>query len=170
MKKGLIGLVIIIIIVLISYFVITNMSKDKKKEENSNVTSNSNVTENSKDTISIDYKMYQELRSAVYEKETFAILIMNSSENDDVSKTFRREILYSFKDKKAKIYQLDISKLSQAEYSGVIDDVTKIKNYDKPTIVIPTLLLSKTGSIVYVQEGLAYSNEIIPNLEKNNIE
>ena len=70
----------------------------------------------------------------------------------------------------ANIAKLDVTKLSKAEYSGVIDDVTKLQNYKEPTIIIPTMILSKKGKVVYVQEGLAYSTDLIPNIEKNDIE
>ena len=173
MKKGIIYLLIILVVGILVFFVVTNLpKKEKNKNEDSNITSNSNsnINEEAKDTIAIDYNMYQQLRSEVYENDTFAILIMSSSDDDDISKTFRREILYSFKDKKSKIYELDVTKLSKAEYSGVIDDVTKLQNYKEPTIIIPTMILSKKGKVVYVQEGLAYSTDLIPNIEKNDIE
>lgn len=139
------------------------------EEINKNVDSNSNVIETTeKQTIIIDYSMYQELRSEVYENDTFAIVLMNSE--DDVSKTFKEEILYSFKERDSKVYELDTNKLNDSELSGVINDITDIMGYDKPSIVTPTLIVSKKGKIVYKQEGLTYSPDIISHLEDEDIE
>ena len=42
--------------------------------------------------------------------------------------------------------------------------------YDKPSIVTPTLIVSKKGKIVYKQEGLTYSPDITSHLDDENIE
>ena len=54
--------------------------------------------------------------------------------------------------------------------SSVINDISGIQKYKEPTIITPTLLVSKEGKIVIVQEGLRYSNELIPMLDKESIE
>lgn len=135
-------------------------TKEEKKEEKEEPTNS--------DTIVIDYKTYQELRSEVYENETFGILIMDS--NDEASLKFKEEIIYSFKDRKAKVYEIDTSQLNDVDMSSLIADVTKIMKYKEPTLMTPTLLVSKKGKIVYKQELLVYSPEIIKNLDKNKIE
>ncbi len=164
-KVWLLILGIIILAILIVIFVVTKNNKSKENPD-SNIESNSNVTK-TKESISINYKKYLELRSKAFEKDTLAIIIIN---NDDVSKTFKEEVLYSFRNLKAKVYELDVTDLKESEYSVVIDDVTKIFKYKKPQITIPTLLVSKKGKIVYKQAGLTYSPDIIKNLEKNKIE
>lgn len=165
MKKKVIFLVIgIIILVVLAVFLVINHTKKPSDNPSSNITSNSN--ENQKESISINYKKYLELRSKAHEEETFAIIIVN---NDDVSKTFKEEVLYSFKDLKSKVYHIDVTTLKESEYSVIIDDVTKIFKYKKPQITIPTLLVSKKGKIVYKQSGLTYSPDITENLKKNKI-
>ena len=138
--------------------------KQPKKNNNSN--SNNEVKEN--DTIIIDYEKYQRLRSEVYENDTFAILIMNSE--DEISDTFKKEVLYSFKDRKSLVYEIDEDKLSEVDMSEVIRDITEIQKYDEPTMITPTLLVSKKGKIVLVQEGLIYSTELISMLDEKGIE
>ena len=162
------GLVVLIIIAIFLALTMDKTSKGKQNESNSNEDSNSNIVTNEKDSIVIDYKTYQELRSEVHESETFAIVIMNSE--DKISQTFKEEVVYSFREKKAKIYEIDVNKIDELEYSGIIDDVTKIMKYDKPGIVIPTILISKKGKIVYKHAGLIYSPELSEELEKNKIE
>lgn len=166
MKKSLILASITIISGLIIYFIINIFIEIKEPKKNINSNSNEEIIE--KDTISIDYEMYQKLRSEVYENETFAILIMDSS--DEVSQTFKEEILYSFKNRKSLVYEVNIDKLNDVDMSSIIDDITDIQKYDEPTIITPTLLISKKGKIVLVQEGLRYSTELIPMLDDKEIE
>lgn len=166
-KKMLTYILVTIIVGTIVFLIINNFIGNEEIDENNN--SNSNIIETTeKQTIIIDYSMYQELRSEVYENDTFAIVLMNSE--DDVSKTFKEEILYSFKDRDSKVYELDTNKLSDSELSGVITDITDIMGYDKPSIVTPTLIVSKKGKIVYKQEGLTYSPDITSHLDDENIE
>ena len=95
-KKIIIYILVTVIVGTIVFLIINNFIG--KEDINKNSDSNSNVIETTeKQTITIDYKMYQELRSEVYENETFAIVLMNSE--DEVSKTFKEEILYSFKER-----------------------------------------------------------------------
>lgn len=167
MKKKmplLIAGIVILALLLVIVFV-TNNKKKNIDNPDSNIESNSNI-EIQKEAISINYKKYLELRSKAHEKETLAILIIN---NDDISKTFKEEVLYSFKDLKSKVYEINVTSLKESEYSQVIDDVTKIFKYKKPQITIPTLLVSKKGKIVYKKAGLTYSPEITENLKKNKI-
>lgn len=168
-KKIIIYILVTVIVGTIVFLIINNFIGKEDINKNSDSNSNSNVIETTeKQTITIDYKMYQELRSEVYENETFAIVLMNSE--DEVSKTFKEEILYSFKERDSKVYELDTNKLSDSELSGVITDITDIMGYDKPSIVTPTLIVSKKGKIVYKQEGLTYSPDITSHLDDENIE
>lgn len=163
LKKKLFFLVTTIVLGSLIYLAIaffTNEPKEKKKENEPNI--------KTKEAVAIDYKTYQELRSEVHENETFAILIMNY--DDEISLTFKQEVLTSFNNRQAKVYTIDTNKLSDVELSGIIDDVTNIYNYDKPTITIPTLLVMKKGKVVYKQAGLLYSPDIISNLDKKKIE
>lgn len=166
MKKVLTCTIITIVVGTIIFLIINNFIGKEETIDNSN--SNSNIVTNEKDTVLIDFEMYQKLRSEVYENETFAILIMNSE--DEVSTTFREEVLYSFKERSCLVYEIDTDKLSDVEFSELIRDVSDIQNYDEPTIMTPTLLISKKGKVVLVQEGLKYSNELIPKLDENEIE
>ena len=178
MKKSIIYLIFFIILIGIIIFIFLGTPKKSTGKSNSNVSSNSNISSNSnsneivedKKTIDIDYSMYQQLRSEVYENKDFIILISTSNDKDNVNSTFRKEILYSLKDKKTRVYEIDVSKLTKVEYSGIIDDVTKLNKSKEPSIVIPTLLLSKKGKIVYVQEGLAYSTDLVEIFKKQEIE
>ena len=161
----ILGLVVLIVIAIVLAVI---LDRNTRVPNDSNSNSNSNEVVQTNDTIVIDYQTYQELRSEVHENETFAIVIMKS--NDNISKTFKDEILYTFKDKKSKIYELDVDKISETEYSSVISDVTKIMNYDKPSITIPTLLISKKGKIVYKHAGLIYSPELSDAIKDSKIE
>ncbi len=123
--------------------------------------------ENKIDTISIDYAIYQELRSEIHENETYGIIIMYG--DNDVCKEFKKEVLISFENRKSKVYELDLNKLTDVEVSGVISDITKLMKYDKPTMVTPTLLIMKNGKVVIKQEGLTYNPDITKLLDKNKI-
>ena len=160
-KKLVILIAIVVVIGGIALIFIPKNKKENKKEEPTKKEEQTGI-------ITVDYAEYQKLRSEVYENETFAILIADTT--DDVSPKFRDEILTSFKDRKSKVYEIDTDKLNDAELSGVINDVSTVMKYDKPTIVIPTLLVSKKGKIVYTQEGLAYNPTITAELDKNKIE
>lgn len=166
MKKSLMLATITIVSGIIIYLCIDLFVGLKHEKTNSN--SNSNNEIKTQDTIIIDYEMYQKLRSEIHEEDTFAILIMDSS--DDISSTFKEEVLYSFKGRKSLIYEIDIDKLSDVDMSSVINDISGIQKYKEPTIITPTLLVSKEGKIVIVQEGLRYSNELITMLDKESIE
>ena len=166
MKRPLKLALITIISGLIIYFLIICYMDLKQPKKNNNSNSNNEVKEN--DTIIIDYEKYQKLRSEVYENDTFAILIMNSE--DEISDTFKKEVLYSFKDRKSLVYEIDEDKLSEVDMSGVIRDITEIQKSDEPTMITPTLLVSKKGKIVLVQEGLIYSTDLISMLDEKGIE
>ena len=161
----ILGLVVLIVIAVILAIM---LDRNTRGDKDSNSNSNSNIVEPANKTIVIDYKTYQELRSQVHENETFAIVIMKS--NDDISNTFKDEILYTFKDRKSKVYELDVDKISETEYSGVISDVTKIMKYEDPSITIPTILISKKGKIVYKHAGLIYSPELSEAIKDSKIE
>ncbi len=165
-KKKLLTIIGVALVIALIIFLVINMFAKTETPSKNNEKSNENKED--KQAIAIDYQTYQELRSEVHEKETFAILIMNT--DDEVSATFKEEVLYSFKDRKANVYEIYIDKLDDVSQSSIIADVTKIMGYDKPTIMIPTLLVSKYGKIVYKQELLVYSPEIISNLDDNKIE
>ena len=145
--------------------------KDNKNNSNSNVESNSNSNDLNlitKKTEVIDFKKYQELRSEMYEDETFAIIIMKS--DDNISNTFKDEVLNSFNKRKSNVYELDLDKLNEKEVSEIITDITNIQKYKEPTMITPTMIVSKKGKIVYVQEGLIYASELSENLDKQEIE
>ncbi len=167
-KKVLIYILVTLIGGTIVFLIINNFIGKEDIEPNNSNSNTSNVVETKgKETIVIDYSMYQELRSEIYEDDTFAIILMNSE--DEVSKTFKEEILYSFKDRNSKVYELDTNKLNDTELSSVITDITDIMGYDKPTIVTPTLIVSKKGKIVYKQAGLTYSPDITSHLDEEGI-
>lgn len=168
MKKFFISFFITIIVGGIIFLLINNfIGKDGENNEEKNT--NSNVVEdyNGKEIVSIDYDTYQQLRSEMYEKDVFAIAIIAS--NDETSDTYRKELSYSFKNRKTTIYEIDTSKLSEVELSSVIQDVTDIMGYDKPSIITPTLLISKKGKVKGYPK-LKYSIELIEILNKNEIE
>lgn len=162
MKKvvAIISIVIVLCLIAVGIIMKTSDKKEEKKKEKKE--------EVKLETIVIDYKNYLELRSEAYENETFAIIIMNT--DDSISLDFKKEVLNSFKGLNSKVYELDFNSLSETEYSGVIDDMTKVFKYDKPTIIIPSLIVSKKGKIVYSHAGLIYSPEIKENLDKQKIE
>ena len=158
------------------YFLIINnfigredLSKDKK-DDKSNIEEKSNSNIDTSKIESIDFKKYQEYMSEMYDDESFVIAIM-SSENDDIKSicdTYRNELAYSFKDKKIKVYEIDTAKLDEKELSIVISDVSKVMKYDKPSLVTPTLLISKKGK-VKGYEGLKYSTDLKKIIEDNKI-
>lgn len=86
--------------------------------------------------------------------DTFAILIYESK--DKVKNKFKNEVIKSFEDRISVVYEIDINTLTDAEVSGVISDITSIMDYDKTTLVTPTLIVIKKGYIVIKQEGLIY--------------
>ena len=131
MKKSLMLATITIVSGIIIYLCIDLFVGLKHEKTNSN--SNSNNEIKTQDTIIIDYEMYQKLRSEIHEEDTFAILIMDSS--DDISSTFKEEVLYSFKGRKSLIYEIDIDKLSDVDMSSVINDISGIQKYKEPTII-----------------------------------
>ena len=167
-KKFFIFFIVTIVVGTIVFLIINNFYGEEPKNNSEESNSNSNVLKKEKEIIKIDFSKYQELRSEVYNDEVFAIVIMKS--DDKVCDSFRQEILYSFKDLKTDIYEIDIDSLDEVSSSAIISDITKLMKYEKPTLIVPTLIVSKKGKIVYIQEGLAYSNEIIDNLNKNEIE
>ena len=178
-KKLIISIIVallasIVIFMSINSF-IDEMLEDRNKNSNSNSnitsSSNSNITSNDLNLITkkaevIDYDKYQSLRND--EEEVFVIIIMKSE--DKISKTFKEEVLTSFNNKKCNVYELDIDKLDDEDVSQVITDITKIQKYKEPTMITPTMLVSKNGKIVYVQEGLAYSSEINEKIKDKEIE
>ena len=168
-KKKILTFCVVTVVVGTLIFILIDRTVSKKVN-NDKSNSNSTVVSNTIDinTEIIDYKKYQELRSDIYKDEVFAIVIMKS--DDEVSKTFKEEILKSFNNRKSKVYELDIDKLDQKDLSNVILGVSEIQKYEELTMVTPTLLVSKKGSIVYVREGLMYSSALIENLDKNEIE
>jgi hypothetical protein len=159
-KKVLRYTIITIVVGTIIFLILNNFIgvEDEPVKEKGNVI----------ETVEVDYSIYQKLRSEVYENETFAIIIINSK--DKVNLKFRDEVLKSFEGRKSKIYELDTKKLTDAEMSGVINDITKVMEYDEPTIILPTLLVSKKGKIVYKKEGLEYSSTLIKELDSQEIE
>lgn len=166
MKKVFISFIITIVVGGIIFLLINNfIGDDEVKKDNND--SNIVVDYNGKEVVSIDYETYQKLRSEMYEEETFAIIITAS--DDEISDTFRKEILYSFRDKKTIVYEIDTKKITEVELSSVISDVTDIMDYDEPSMVTPTLLISKKGK-VKGYAGLKYSTDLIEILKDNKIE
>ncbi len=165
MKKALTFFIVTIVVGTIIFLIINNFVGKEESGKNSKKSNNLEEIDNS---VVIDYKMYQELRSEVHENETFAIMIMKK--DDEISNNFKREILYSFKNRKTTVYEIDVNELSKVEQSGLTNDITEIMSYDEPTIVIPSLIISKKGKIVYKQAGLKYSTDLIEDLDKNKIE
>ena len=175
-KKKMIISVLVALLASVAIFIsidsfVNKKINDNKSNSNSNITSNSNSNDLNiitKKTEVIDFKKYQELRSDMYGSEVFAIVIMKS--DDKVSNTFKDEVLNSFNKRKCNVYELDIDKLNEKEVSEVITDITKIQKYKEPTMITPTMIVSKKGKIVYVQEGLIYASELNENLDKHEIE
>ena len=157
MKKALTFLIVTIVVGTIIFLIINNFVGKEELGKNSKKSNNLEEIDNS---VVIDYKMY--------ENETFAIMIMKK--DDEISNNFKREILYSFKNRKTTVYEIDVNELSKVEQSGLTNDITEIMSYDEPTIVIPSLIISKKGKIVYKQAGLKYSTDLIEDLDKNKIE
>lgn len=174
-KKMIIG-ILVAVLASISIFIsidsfVNKKLKDKNSNSNSNVESNSNSNDLNlitKQTEVIDFKKYQELRSDMYAEETFAIIIMKS--DDKISNTFKDEVLNSYNKRKSTVYELAIDKLNEKEVSEIITDITNIQKYKEPTMITPTMIVSKKGKIVYVQEGLIYASELNVNLDKQEIE
>jgi hypothetical protein len=175
-KKKMIISVLVALLASVAIFIsidsfVNKKINDNRSNSNSNITSNSNSNDLNiitKKTEVIDFKKYQELRSDMYDSEVFAIVIMKS--DDKVSNTFKDEVLNSFNKRKCNVYELDIDKLNEKEVSEVITDITKIQKYKEPTMITPTMIVSKKGKIVYVQEGLIYASELNENLDKQEIE
>ena len=176
-KKMIISVVVallssIVIFIAFNSF-IEEMLRDRNSKSNSNSNITSNETSNDLDIITkkaevIDFDKYKDLRSDEYEDETFVIIIMKSE--DKISNTFKEEVLTAFNNKKCNIYELDIDKLDDEDTSLVISDITDIQKYKEPTLITPTMLISKKGKIVYVQEGLAYSTELKEKIKDKEIE
>ncbi len=169
-KKIFIFLIVTVVVGSLIFFIIDKTVDKKLKEKNSNSNSESNITSNveEKKIEVIDYTKYQELMSDMYNDQVFAIVIMKS--DDEICMTFKEEVLKSFNERNAIVYELDIEKLTEEELSNVISDISKIQKYEEPTLITPTMVVSKKGDIVYVQEGLIYSTEMKENLDKNEIE
>ena len=173
MKKAIISFMITIIVGGAIFLIINNfIGKDEqnKKEEKSNIEEKSNTSVDTSKIENIDFKKYQEFMSEMYDDESFVIVI-TSSESDDIksiSDTYRSELAYSFKDKKISVYEIDTAKLDEKELSIVISDVSKVMKYDKPSLVTPTLLVSKKGK-VKGYEGLKYSTDLEKIIEDNKI-
>lgn len=116
----------------------------------------------------IKYNKYVELRSKVYETESYAIVIHNSE--DPISKEFVEEVKVAFAGRKSAVYLLNIEELNEEEYSNVIDDVTKVMNYKEPQIIIPSIIVMAKGDVVYKHAGLMYKEELMENLNAKSIE
>lgn len=159
-KKIIFFILTTIILGSITYLIIRNMNK-----ENGNEVLNENKAAIIED---IDYAKYLELRSKAHETETYAIIIWNSTDN--VSTEYLKEIEIAFENRTSVVYLLDRSKLSDADFSRVIDDATEIMKYKAPTIIIPMTILMSKGEIVYKHTGLMYKEELIDNLNAKSIE
>lgn len=181
MKKVFISFVITVIVGGAIFLIINNFigkedfdkknnSKSNEIESNDNSNNNSNSNTNLKEIESIDFKKYQEYMSEMYDDSSF-VLVITSSEGDDIKSicnTYRDEIAYSFKDKKIKVLEIDTAKLDEKELSVVIKDVSKIMKYEKPSLITPTLLISKKGK-VNGYEGLMYSTDLLKIIEDKKI-
>lgn len=167
---GVVSAVVASIAIFISIdYSVKKMNDKRNSNSNSNIESNSNSNEIeiiTKKAEVIDYDKYEELR--IDKDETFAIIIMKSE--DETCNTFKEEVLTTFNNKKSKVYELDVDKLDEEEVSEVISDITDIQHYKEATMITPTMIVSKKGKIVYVQEGLAYSTEINEKLSDKDIE
>jgi len=141
----------------VSFFVITNFKKPSEE-----------TPSQGKQIEEIDYKKYQELRSKAHEHETYAILIWEST--DKPSKDFYEEVKIAFEGKKADVYSIDTKDLSAEDFSRVIDDITNIMKYDKPSITTPTLIVMSRGEVVFTRVGFMYSAELIEHLDSKSIE
>jgi hypothetical protein len=160
-RKIIFFIVTTLILGAIAYLIISKLAeKDNNKE----------VEE--KNTVAIvediDYAKYMELRSKVYENETYAILIWNSEA--EVSIEYFGELKIAFENRKSKIYAIDTSKMSKEDFSRIIDDVTAIMKYESAMIIVPTTIVMSKGDIVYKHDGLKYRDELIENLNAKSIE
>lgn len=159
-KKIIFFILTTLILGSITYLIINNMSKD-----NDDIV----IDENKAATIEdIDYAKYLELRSKAHENVTYAIIIWNSTE--EVSNNYLKEIKIAFENRESIVYLLDRTKLSDADFSRVIDDVTEIMKYKDPTIIIPMTIIMSKGEIIYKHTGLMYKEELIEKLNAKSIE
>lgn len=116
----------------------------------------------------IEYEKYIELRSKAHEKETYAIVIYDKTE--DVSLEFIEEVKVAFAGRKTVVYLFDKSVLDETQFSVVIDDVTEVMKYKNPQIIVPTIIVMNKGDVVYSHAGLMYKEELMENLNAKSIE
>ena len=159
-------ILIFVLITIILWSIISLIIARNDVEE----TSPSQESEEIKTAIieNIEYEKYIELRSKVYEKETYAIVIYDSTE--DVSLEFIEEVKVAFAGRKTVVYLFDKSSLDETKFSVVIDDVTEVMKYKKPQIIVPTIIVMNKGDVVYNHAGLMYKEELMENLNAKSIE
>ena len=160
-RKILIYILVTIILGSLIYLIIARQDSEKP------------IIEEEKETIvaiteEIEYEKYIELRSKSHEKETYAIVIYDST--DDVSLEFVEEVKVAFSGRKSVVYLFDKEKLDETQFSVIIDDVTEVMKYKNPQIVIPTIMVMSKGDVVYSHAGLMYKEELMENLNAKSIE
>lgn len=160
-RKILIYILVTIILGSLIYLIIARQDSEKP------------IIEEEKETIvaiteEIEYEKYIELRSKSHEKETYAIVIYDST--DDVSLEFVEEVKVAFSGRKSVVYLFDKEKLDETQFSVIIDDVTEVMEYKNPQIVIPTIMVMSKGDVVYSHAGLMYKEELMENLNAKSIE
>ena len=162
-KKILFFIVTTVLLGTITFLIVRNM-------ENKN-TSNSEEVEEPKaeaKTEDINYEKYLELRSLAHEAETYAIVIHSGS--DQVSKDYLKDVKSAFTGKKATVYLLDVDKLTEEDYSRVIDDMTEISKHEKPELTVPATIIMSKGAVIYSHEGLILKEELMNTLNAKSVE
>ena len=112
----------------------------------------------------IEYNTYLKLNSS---GDTYALIF--TKDNDKTTIELEKEIYTSFKNKKAKVYEVNIDKINEKFYSKFLSDINNIRDKESNVINIPTLIVCKDGVFSYIHEGYINSEEIIKELDRLNI-
>ena len=114
--------------------------------------------------ILVDYKQYQTIKQ---NNDTF-IIIFSMSKNKS-TETLEYEISQTLKNKKTKVYELDLDEIDKSYYSKLLDEINDIKQKESDTINIPTIAIYKDSRIVYVHEGFIDNKEFNNTMNEYNI-
>lgn len=163
-KKILFFLVTTLLLGTITFLIVRNLEKKNTPEPQEQPEEKQEEAK----TEDIDYEKYLELRSLAHETETYAIIIY--SNNDQVSKDYLDDVKAAFVNRKSMIYLLDMDKLTEEDYSRVIDDVTAISKHDKPELTVPATIIMSKGTIVYSHEGIILKEELMNTLNAKSVE
>lgn len=112
----------------------------------------------------INYNNYEELKN----KDGEFMVIFSMTKNKSVD-TLEYEISKTLKNKKLKIYEINLDKIDKKHYEEFLNDINDINDKEVETINVPTFIIYKDNKMIYTHEGFISSKELNKVLDENNI-